>query len=301
MAVSFLQRMVEGAMLAPFQAAKHGFMGAARSPFKAGSYKKHGEALVKDTFSSTRSALEDTSRWMDDSISIMGDKNRSWARRGVAGAGLMGKGVFGMGHTTMAMGIDAVKAPINIAARTAGFAVGTTARVGLGVGFMVGKPVAKASMKAGWSVTKHTAPGMIKAGAMAGGELAKDVGYTAAGTAKALWKHRNNPMMGSAIVGGALAAGAVLGNSDYEQRAMFGNEYGGKGTGSGYMNPQIQAPAWQLTKTAQSGIAGAVQKTMDEKGGYEAVEQYSGPMGNNMGATGDLVFALNALRNGGMG
>src|SRR6185437_1533713 len=150
-----------------------------------------------------------------------------------AGVGFLGKGVFGAAHTTMAFGMDAVKAPINIGARAAGVAVGAATRATAGAAWAVGKPVAKASMKGSWWLAKHTVPGVTKATAMAGGELVKTAAYTAAGTGKALWKHRNNPMVGSAIVGGAIVAGGIVGKGQAYNESLYGNENGGRNTGAG--------------------------------------------------------------------
>ena len=102
------------------------------------------------------------------------------------------------------------------------------------------------------------------------------------------------------LVGGAIVAGAALGNMESEERAIQGSYFGGRGTGIGYMNPEVTGGAWQLTSNKLSKAGIEMQQRMMEKDGYDAVKTVKPPGGDTFGATGDLVFALNQLRQGGL-
>lgn len=307
--VSLLQRFVEGAFDVALTTSRN-FAGSATTRIDRGeSWARRGRGLASSfDFHNTRNAANEYfGDRVKDSINILNDPNRSLLRKG-AEVGLMGpRAVIGGLHTGVAAATDVIGGAGAVAGSIAGHAI--SAPVQLAAATMaVGKPVAKATLKGGWALAKGTGmtpTGIAKGVGMAGGELAKDVGGTVAGAGKLLWNTRKDPLMGTALVGGAIVVGAAMGAGEYNDEQIYGSAYGGRGTGKAYMNPQIQSPAWQLNPTPSPGmdrVQANMQKSAEEDNALVGgIDPLYGPLGHDFGhgATGDLVFALHNLRSGG--
>lgn len=303
--VSFLQRFIESAADIAMTTGRN-LGGTMLTPIhKPSRWAKRGKGLASAfDFHNTRAAgREYFVDRVQDSMKIIKDPNRHLIRRGVAAGAMVPRSVLGAVHTGAAAATDVVGMGAAVGATAVGAAITAPLQLGLAAGALA----TKGTMKSGWWLAKKTGltpTGVMKAGGMAGAELARDGGAIVAGTGKMLWRTRKDPLMGTALVGGAIAIGGAMGAGDYEDKALYGSVYGGPGTGMGRFNPEIQAPAWALTPT-YSPYMDIEQQRITERAMEDdtlgAVDPLYGPLGHDFGsgATGDLVFALHRLRNGG--
>lgn len=310
MSTTLLQRFIEGAFHVGLQGGKNFGSGVVRNPLKSTGYRKRGQALLDDNVTSgqTVQAWKDTVDSIHDSIDVL--------RRPIGG----NSGVFDVGRKALAAGAIPLKAglgaghlAIGAAADVAGAGAsiigGTLGVASRAAGTVVGGTLAltgKAALKGGWALTKTVGPGVAKATGGLAYIGARDATAIAGGTAKFLWNTRNNPLVGTALVGGAVAAGAAVGNSNSQDRYMHGqvNEgYYPQGSVQGRINSNVVQGAWTLQRkdAALSPTGDKIQQHIDANGDpYKTIQDANGPMGAGFGATGDLVFALNSLRGGGI-
>lgn len=298
--VSFLQRFVEDALSVGFTTVKNTATGAGRSYKKGKGWQNRLEDMRGAwDFSTTKDAAGD----LYDSFATA---SSGWGKVGaVVGA------PFRAAHTVAGVGTDILRGIGGTAGTIAGTAAGAATA---GTAMVAGGIIKHGLLKPGWALTKAVAPGLMKNTAKAtyaGAHVAvRDGGTIAAAGAKFLWQTRKSPVVGSALVGGAIALGASHGNKEYEEQAMHGHPYGGKQSSHhpergqiknmGYMNAEITGGAWQLMPSADKMAPQLqdLQRRANEQGGYEAIESTRG--NDSLGATGDLVFALNQLRQGGL-
>lgn len=316
--VSFIQRLTDAAFDIGMKGARNFGATATTRLWRGKSLAKRGRGYADAfKFHNTREAAQEY--FVDrtkDSMKILTDPNRSLLRKGVAATAMPVRMTLGAAHAALAAATDVAGMGAATVGTVAGLGISAPA-LAIGVAAKVSAPVVKAGLKGGWKVAKFTGMtpfGVAKATGMAGGRLAGDVGATVAGTGKFLWNTRKDPIVGSALMVGAIGLGAVLGSGDYRDKQIYGSMYGGKPPGSygeaynthrGYFNPVIQAPAWQLTKTYSPGMDKLQEQVYrgaaNDNALEESIDPLYGPMGHDLGqgATGDLVFALHALRNGG--
>lgn len=291
MAVSFLQRMFEDAINVGFTTVKNTATGAGRSVMKGKGWANRGRDML--SAADPRGGMAHGA--YDDMVDHWARSKSGWGYAGAAAAT-----PFHVGHMAMGAVGDVVKAGAGVAGTALGTGVGLAGR-GAGIAGAL-------ALKGGWQLTKTVGMPVAKTTAVVGANLAgRTIGATAtigAAAAKGVWQTRRNPLVGSALVAGAIGVGATLGNNDFQERAEYGTPDGGKyGTrrGFGYMNTQITGGAWQLNANAPlTPTAQELQNRINEQGGYEGIHTAKGPMGDQGGATGDLVFALNQLRQGGL-
>lgn len=110
------------------------------------------------------------------------------------------------------------------------------------------------------------------AGVAIGGQLAVEALGIAAAVGTALWRTRRNPLVGMVVGGGIMAAGLVAGAKDAGINA---------------------------TMNLESSYATQPNYYFGDTGYSPGINQSPVPV-DNMGATGDLVFALNSMRRGGL-
>lgn len=292
MAVSFLERMISDAFNIGLTTTKNTVTGATRRMGSAKGWRNRG----RDVLSSIDPRNGMAKGAYDDMVDHWARSKNGW---GYAGAALATP--VHAGHMALGAVGDVARAAGGIAGTAAGTVLGGAVRGAAGAGYVGMK---YGVIKPGWLLTKHVGVPVAKAGTrvgILGVGAAADIG---AATAKGIWKTRNNPLVGSALVMGAIGVGATMGNNDFQERAEYGSPYGGRyGTqkGFGYMNTQITGGAWQLNaNTPLTASAQELQNRINEQGGYEGIHTTKGPMGDQGGATGDLVFALNQLRQGGL-
>lgn len=142
-----------------------------------------------------------------------------------------------------------------------------------GAGYL-GFKAAKLGLKAGAKMAPYAAKGAVMAG--------KHIGSTAMGLGKLAWDHRRSKILGTAFILGATIFGAARGNKEAQMNASMG-----------MINPNMQRPAWAI----QGGANPRGYSKLD--GQYRSFGNVNGTSIDDLGATGDLVFALNNIRNGG--
>lgn len=306
--VSFLQRLLEGAIDITMTTGRN-FAGSTFTRLNSGKgWKRRGRGFASSfDFHNTKNAWGEYSEGVDRSIELLKDPNRGILRKGLE-VGLMSpRAVLSAGHMAVAGATDVVGMGGAVAGSALGHAVSAPIQLAAAATIGIGAPVAKATLKGGWKLAKATGmtpTGIAKGTGMAGAELARDAGAIVGGTGKFLWNTRKDPLVGSMLVGGAIIAGAAMGEGDYRDTQTYGSMYGGRGTNMGVFNPQIQSPAWQLTQTYSPGMDGVqrnvAQAAKEDNVVRGAIDPLYGPLGHDhAGATGDLVFALHNLRNGG--
>jgi hypothetical protein len=320
MATSLIQRFIEGAFHVGFQGAKGTGSGLVRNPLKGKGYVNRTKGLGNDLSSGqTVGAWQDTVDSIHDSLDVLrrptnwedpGDVMFNGMRKTMAAAAIPLKGALGAGHLAIGAAADVAGVAANTVGAAAGIATRTVGGLTIGAGAIAGK----AALKGGWALTKMAGPGVAKTTGHLAWNATKDAAYIAGGTGKFLWNTRHNPLVGTAVVGGAIAAGAALGNSNSQDRDMYGQvnpaHYPGyqaydPQTGEykrGLRNEVVQgAYMLQRPDSKLSAAGDKTQQHINSNGdAYKTIQDANGPMGAGFGATGDLVFALNSLRGGGI-
>lgn len=292
MAVSFLQRFVEDAFNIGLHGAGNFTKGATRSIRKGKGWRNRGEDIAHSWNFTEGSGREAYDQMVEHWARSKGVKGKAWFAL---------NSPFHAAHVVAGAGADVAKGVVGTAATVAGSAVGaiggTTALVGA-------KAMKYGVLKPGWFLTKKVGSGVAKGSTALGYSMARDTAVYGAAAGKLLWKTRKDPLMGSLLVGGAIVVGGAAGEQNYQEEALYGSPDGGRyGTrkGFGYMNTEITGGAWQLNRTGPSSKQVAMlQDRINQQGGYQGIMTTKGPGGDQLGATGDLVFALNQLRQGGL-
>lgn len=274
-AISALQRLGEG-VLGSTMAVGHGFTSAFRKLDGAGMAKR---------FNSLKNGIKngETSRALSENQMFWSDWAGKFNRAGIVGKSYLGvESVARVGLSALDMGIavgaDALKLGIGTAATAAGMAarVGVMGAVGipamaikgaLGANRAIGNPLGKGLGAIGKGVGNLAVHGSIG--------LGRDAIRAGAGVAGAVWHTRKNPVVGTLLAGGAISGGLAVGTSKPEMRASLGVM-------------SAATPAYMLDNPA------AANPGQEFYGNIKPARQL-----DTMGASGDLVFALNNLRGGG--
>jgi len=262
---TFLQRFVESALDAGFTLGKQTVVGLVRG-YKPKSLKRRARSLRNDlNFSTTRQAIgtarDQYATWFNRMANLKGAEKLTIPIRLTVG------GPIRLANTALDVGISAAADVARGASAIAGHALGTAGRAVIGAAhYGLIKPAAKLAAKASY----YTA----LASPIAAFRIGRDVTLMAGHTAQFLWRNRNDPFFGAALITGAMGAGAIHGQYRYAMDV-----------GLGYVNPEIQSPAFMLNETPKP----SPEELMQNRNVLD-----------NFNATGDLVFALHRLRHGGI-
>ena len=219
-------------------------------------------------FNSTKAALEDMRydwyrMWKGGSKSIGGATARLAKSVPLAGLSVLDVGV--------GLATDIAKKPAAIGGAMAGAAFNLSL-IPIGMAGVAAFKLGKVGLKLGAKV----APTLGKWGAMGAGHLVDTVATAAGNSAKFAWKHRRSKLLGTAFILGAMALGGARGYKENQISADMG-----------MVSPDVQRPAW------------AVQGGTNPQGYKDIKTQWTPAMLDDLGASGDMAFALHNIRNGG--
>lgn len=269
---TFFQRMLESVLDAGWALGKHAVGGIVRG-YSAKALSKRARSLANDiSLTTTRQAIRDAreqyATWFRRMRNLEGPEKLTIPIRLTVG------GPIRLANTALDIGVstaaDAARSAAALAGHAAGTAVGLTARLGIGLPLKLAaigaKPIAKRASKLALYTALATPVAAFRVG--------RDTALMAGHTARFLWRNRNDPFFGTVLMAGAMGAGAAHGTYRYTMNA-----------GLGYVNPEIQSPAFLLNETPKPDP----EELMANRNVLD-----------NFNATGDLVFALHRLRHGGI-
>ncbi|MNQ34606.1 hypothetical protein D3C85_480690 [compost metagenome] len=272
-AASAIQRAVEGVFGATM-ATGHGFTSAFRKLDGAGMAKRYRS--IKDGI-----RYGETHRAWGENKEFWADWKGKFNRAGVLGKSYLGaESVARVGLTGLDMGVAAAADVLKLGVGTAATAAGMAARVGvLGVTKPLGYATRAAFTAGGGALGKtgkalgKTAGNLAIHGSIG---LGRDTIRAGAGIAGAVWHTRKNPVVNTLLAGGAITGGLAYGSSKPEMRASLG----------------VMSAATPSYMEANPGAAFPGQPFYENMKPNRRLD--------TMGASGDLVFALNNLRGGGV-